>query len=233
MGSNDFVTLFFLVAAVLIFFQLRSVLGRRTGNEKPPRDLYSPRDAAATSEAPDAGKVVTLPRRDAADDEDRFADIDSMAAPGTSLNDSLREVKNADPSFNPKEFVNGARVAYEMIVMAFANGDRKTLKGLLSREVYDGFDAAISERESRGETVKSIFVGISKAEITAADVKDAETFITMRIASQMISATFDKANTLIDGDAENVADINDFWTFSRDTRSRDPNWKLVATESEQ
>jgi predicted lipid-binding transport protein (Tim44 family) len=233
MGSNDFVTLFFLVAAVLIFLQLRSVLGRRTGNEKPPRDLYSPRDAAATSEAPDPGKLVTLPRRDAVEDENRFAAIDAMAAPGTPLNDSLRDVKTADSSFDPKEFINGARVAYEMIVMAFANGDRKTLKGLLSKEVYDGFDAAISEREGRGETMKSTFVGINKAEITSAEVKDAETFITMRIASQMISATYDKAEILIDGDAEGVADINDVWTFARDTRSRDPNWKLVATESEQ
>jgi predicted lipid-binding transport protein (Tim44 family) len=233
MGSNDFVTLFFLVAAALIFLQLRSVLGRRTGNEKPPRDLYSPRDAAATSETPDAGKVVTLPRRDVVEDDDRFATIDAFIAPGTALNDSLRELKKADPSFNPKEFVNGARAAYEMIVMAFANGDRKTLKGLLSREVYDGFDAAISEREAKGEKVTSTFVGIDKAEIIHAEMKASEALVTTRLVSQMISATYDKADTLVDGDAEAVGEVNDLWTFSRDTRSRDPNWKLVATESEQ
>lgn len=90
MGANDFVTIFFLVAAVLIFFQLRSVLGRRTGNEKPPRDLYGSPDQAAGPNAPDAGKVVTLPRRDATEDEDRFAAIDAFTAAGTPLNDSLR-----------------------------------------------------------------------------------------------------------------------------------------------
>ncbi|HEY0123149.1 MAG TPA: Tim44/TimA family putative adaptor protein [Rhizobium sp.] len=233
MGANDFVTIFFLVAAVLIFFQLRSVLGRRTGNEKPPRDLYGSPDQAATPNAPDAGKVVTLPRRDAAEDEDRFAAIDAFTAAGTPLNDSLRELSKADPSFNPKEFVNGARMAYEMIVMAFADGDRKALKGLLSREVYDGFDAAITERETKGEKVKSTFVGIDKADIVSAEMKDTEALVTMRIVSQMISATYDKAGTLIDGDAEAVAEISDVWTFARDSRSRDPNWKLVATESEQ
>ncbi|MBX4946027.1 Tim44/TimA family putative adaptor protein [Rhizobium binae] len=232
MSSNDFITLFFLVAAVLIFFQLRSVLGRRTGNEKPPRDLYAPRDGAP-AEAADAGKVVTLPRRDAtAEDEDRFSAIDAVAAPGTPLNESLRALNKADPAFSPKEFLNGARMAYEMIVMAYADGDRKTLKNLLSREVYDGFDAAIGEREARGEKVKSTFVGIDKAEITHAETKGSEAQITVRIVSQLISATYDKADVLIEGDAENVAEVNDLWTFARDTRSRDPNWKLVATESE-
>lgn len=233
MGANDFVTIFFLVAAVLIFFQLRSVLGRRTGNEKPPRDLYGSSDPAAGPNAPDAGKVVTLPRRDAADEEDRFAAIDAFTPAGTPLNDSLRELNKADPSFNPKEFVNGARMAYEMIVMAFADGDRKALKGLLSREVYEGFDAAIAEREAKGEKIKSTFVGIDKADILSAEMKEAEAFVTLRIVSQMISATYDKAGALIDGDAEAVAEISDVWTFARDSRSRDPNWKLVATESEQ
>src|SRR5215468_7341287 len=101
MGSNDFVTLFFLVAAVLIFLQLRSVLGRRTGNEKPPRDLFgTSRDVANGPETPDAGKVVTLPRRDVVEDEERYAAIDAVAAPGTPLNESLREVTRADASFN-------------------------------------------------------------------------------------------------------------------------------------
>jgi predicted lipid-binding transport protein (Tim44 family) len=233
MGSNDFVTIFFLVAAVLIFLQLRSVLGRRTGTEKPPRDLYTPRDAANGPDAPDVGKVVTLPRRDAVDDENRFAAIDAFAKPETPLNASLREVVNLDPSFDPKEFVKGARMAYEMIVMAFADGDRKALKGLLSPEVYEGFDGAIADRESRGETVKASFVGIDKSDIMNAEVKESDALITIRIVSQMISATYDKANVLVDGDAEQVSEVSDLWTFARDSRSRDPNWKLVATESEQ
>lgn len=231
MGSFDFITFFFLIAAVIIFLQLRSVLGRRTGNERPPQDPFS---AGNKQPAPlDDGKVVQLPRRDVQEDEDkRFAAIDAFAKSGTPLNDSLRLVAEADPSFDPKEFVGGAKLAYEMIVMAFADGDRKTLKGLLSREVYEGFEAAIADRESKGEVVKSTFVGIEKADIVHAEMKKTEINITLRIISQLISATYDKSGTLIDGDAESVAEVNDLWTFARDIRNRDPNWKLIATESE-
>jgi predicted lipid-binding transport protein (Tim44 family) len=229
MGSFDFITLFFLVAAVIIFLQLRSVLGKRTGNERPPVDPYSPREAAPET----TGKVVQLPRRDGTgEDISRYADIDAFTKAGTPLNDALRRMSDADPSFDPQEFVNGAKMAYEMIVMAFADGDRKTLKGLLSREVYEGFDAAISERESKGEVVKSTFVGIEKADMVHAETKDSEANITLRIISQLISATYDKSGAIIDGDAEAVSEVNDLWTFSRDIRSRDPNWKLIATESE-
>ncbi len=232
MGFSDFITLFFLVAAVLIFFQLRSVLGRRTGNEKPPFDPYSPRDVAK-GPVTDDNKVVTLPKRGESEEENRYAEADALAPVDTPLNAALRDVMTKDPTFRPKEFLNGARMAYEMIVMGFADGDRKTLKSLLSKEVFDGFEAAIAERESRGEVVKSTFVGIEKADITQASVRDSEVQITLRIVSQLISATYDKNGKLVDGDPDAVAEVDDIWTFSRDIRSRDPNWKLIATESEQ
>ena len=233
MGSFDFVTIFFLVAAVVIFLQLRNVLGRRTGQERPPFDPYSKRETVEAPETGERGKVITLPRRDGQEEpENPYAAVDAFTPVGSELNTSLRKIVDSDRSFDPKEFVNGARMAYEMVVVAFADGDRKTLKNLLSREVYEGFDAAISERESNGEVVKSSFVGIEKADIVSAEIKDQEVNITLRIISQLISATYDKAGNLIDGDAESVAEVNDLWTFARDTRSRDPNWKLVATESE-
>jgi predicted lipid-binding transport protein (Tim44 family) len=193
MGSFDFVTLFFFVAAVVIFLQLRNVLGRRTGNERPPFDPYSKREGASAPVATDAGdgKVVTLPRREgmrAPEPPQGFEAIDAYAKPGTDLNTALRGIATNDPSFNPKEFINGAKIAYEMIVTAFADGDRKTLKNLLSREVYEGFVAAINERESRGETVKSSFVGVEKADIVQAEVKGSEAAVTMRIVSQTASA---------------------------------------------
>jgi predicted lipid-binding transport protein (Tim44 family) len=177
--------------------------------------------------------VVTLPRRDGAEDEQRLAEIDGIAKPDTAVNGALRNLVKSDPSFRPREFLNGARMAYEMIVMAYADGDRKSLKNLLSKEVYDGFDAAITDREKRGEVVKSTFVGIDKADIIQIAMKDNEAQITLRIVSQLISATYDNAGALIDGDQETVAEVTDIWTFARDIRSRDPNWKLIATESEQ
>ena len=231
----DFGTIFFLVAAVVIFFQLRNVLGRRTGNERPPFDPYTAgrsRDAAKdTQKAPE--NVVSLPRKRAPGENDEaYQSIDLVAKPGTDLNKGLRAIKDADAGFEPKTFVEGAKMAYEMIVMAYADGDRKTLKNLLSREVFDGFVSAIADRESRSEKIQSSFVGIDKADIVAAEMKNGEAHITMRVVSELISATRDGSGAVIDGDPETVAEVKDVWTFARDTRSRDPNWKLVATEAE-
>lgn len=234
MGSFDLITIFFFVAAVIVFLQLRNVLGRRTGNERPPFDPYSRRREVAEKAESEGGKVVTLPRREGQAPASAAAldAADAYAKPGTDLNKGIRAIIAADPAFDPKRFIDGAKVAYEMIVTAFADGDRKTLKNLLSREVYDGFVAAINEREAKGETVKSSFVGVEKAAIVQAEMKGGDANVTVRMVSQLISATYDKDDKLVEGNAEEVAEVNDVWTFARDTRSRDPNWKLIATESE-
>ena len=118
-----------------------------------------------------------------------------------------------------------------MIVLAYAQGDRRTLKTLLSREVYEGFEAAIRERETKGESVETRFVAIEKSDLTAAEVRGHVAQITVRFVSQLISVTRNKAGNVIDGNAEKVTDVTDVWTFARDLSSRDPNWKLVATEA--
>jgi len=231
----DFGTIFFLIAAVIIFYQLRSVLGKRTGHERPPFDPYSARVPGKEAEAGVSDNIVALPKRlkrKGEEDVSRYEEIDRIAAPGTPVNDGLRAIKDADASFQVASFLDGAKLAYEMIVMAFADGDRKTLKNLLSREVYRGFEEAIAAREQRNERVQSSFVGISKADIVSAGVRDSEAQVTIRFISELISATLDRSGTVIDGDPETVAEVKDVWTFARDIRSRDPNWKLVATEAE-
>jgi predicted lipid-binding transport protein (Tim44 family) len=230
----DIGTILFLIAAVVIFYQLRNVLGRRTGNERPPFDPYSPPAKPAEKGAPVPENVVSLPRRPADGEAPAniYAAIDKIAAPGTELNKGLRAIRDTDQAFDPKTFVDGAKMAYEMIVLAYADGDRKTLKNLLSKDVYDGFVAAIADREARSEKVQSSFVGINKIDLTAAEMKGTEAHLTLRIVSELISATRDAAGAVIDGDPDTVAEVKDVWTFARDTRSRDPNWKLVATEAE-
>ena len=112
-----------------------------------------------------------------------------------------------------------------------AEGDRRTLKNLLGREVYAGSESAIRDRESKGETVETKFVAIDKADITAAEMRGRAAHVTVRFVSQLISATRDRSGAVIDGSPEKVIDVTDVWTFARDLSSRDPNWKLVATES--
>jgi predicted lipid-binding transport protein (Tim44 family) len=236
-GFIDIYTVIFLVIAVVVFLRLRNVLGRRTGNERPPFDPYSRRESAPPAATGD--NVIGLPRRPAdrgpapAPDVAPAAEaiIKTIAPAGSTLNEGLTAIATADRSFDPTQFIGGAKAAYEMIVTAFAEGDRKTLKQLLSREVYDGFVTAITERETRGETIEFKFVGIDKAEITGASIKNGSAQITIRFLSKLISATRDKSSAVIDGDPVKVGDVTDIWTFARDTASRDPNWKLVATES--
>ena len=141
------------------------------------------------------------------------------------------EGEDAVLRFDPHEFVGGAKAAYEAIVTAFARGDRKMLKGLLAKEVYDGFEQAITEREKRGEKAESNFVSIDKADLAAVEVKGKTAQVTIAFVSQLISVTRDAQGAVVDGSAEQVSEVNDIWTFSRQLGSRDPNWLLVATES--
>jgi len=232
----DIYTIIFLALAVFIFLRLRSVLGQRTGRERPPYDPYSPRDAVrgATND-----NVVTLPGR-AAEAAPKPVETSEPAEPwkgiaeaGSAVARGLDAVAREDKAFDAKHFVTGARAAYEMIVQAYAEGDRRTLKNLLSREVYDGFEAAIREREAKGETVESRFVAIDKSDIAGAELRGRTAQITVRFVSQLISVTRDKSGNVIEGNPERVTDVTDVWTFARDLSSRDPNWKLVATEAGQ
>jgi predicted lipid-binding transport protein (Tim44 family) len=236
----DIYTIIFLALAVFIFLRLRSVLGQRTGRERPPYDPYSPQDAIRRP----IDKVVPMPQRPAGPADvtprpaeaapepsaDRWKDVVESGSPAAA---GLDAIAATDPAFDGKHFIAGARAAYEMIVTAFAGGDRRQLRNLLSREVFDGFDAAISERERRGETAESRFVSIDGSTVTAAELRNRTAQITVRFISKLISATRDSAGAVIDGNAEKVTDVTDVWTFARDISSRDPNWKVVATEAGQ
>ncbi len=234
----DIYTIIFLALAVFIFLRLRSVLGQRTGRERPPFDPYATRDVARPPAS--EGNVVTLPGRNSgatpAQSDDDAAPPDrwkGIAEPGSTLAAGLDAVAREDSSFEPQGFLAGARGAYEMIVTAYANGDRRSLKDLLAREVYEGFEAAIKDREQRGEKVESRFVSIESADIIGADLRGKSAQVTVRFVSQLVSATRDRSGNVIDGSSDKVTTVTDVWTFARDVSSRDPNWKLVATEAGQ
>lgn len=232
----DIYTIIFLALAVFIFLRLRSVLGQRTGSERPPYDRAAPNVVQRTQDnnnvVPMPGAVIDqaplAPTADVVPPTDRWKGI---AEQGTPLAQGLDGIVAQDSSFDPKHFISGARGAYEMIVLAFANGDRRALKDLLSSEVYDSFDGVIKDREKHEQKTETRFVSIDKAELVGAEARDRAAQLTVRFVSQMISVTRDKTGTIVDGNPDKVADITDVWTFARDTTSRDPNWKLVGTGS--
>ena len=154
-----------------------------------------------------------------------------MAEPGSPVARGLESIVQTEPAFDPREFIEGAKAAYEAIVVAFAKGDRKTLRALLSREVCEGFERAISEREKRRETVETTFISIDKAEMVAVEVKNRVAQVTVRFLSNLITATRDADGKVIDGNAETGVEVPDVWTFARTLGSRDPNWQLVATDA--
>jgi predicted lipid-binding transport protein (Tim44 family) len=229
----DFTTIILLALAVVIFLRLRSVLGQRTGRERPPYDPYSAPDTVRNSAS---DKVIPLPQRtsepakppETSEPTDHYAGI---AAPGSAVARGLDAIMAADKGFNVRNFIAGARSAYEMIVTAYAEGDRRALKNLLAREVFDGFEAVIREREARGETAETRFVSIDATDIAAGELRGKTAQITLRFVSQLVSATRDRNGNVIDGSADKVTNVTDVWTFARDVSARDPNWKLVATEA--
>jgi predicted lipid-binding transport protein (Tim44 family) len=228
----DTTTILLLAVAVLIFLKLRSVLGQRTGRERPPYDPYAAPDAVRKSSGE---KVVPLPQRasepakpaEAGELPDRYS---GFAAAGSPVARGLDAITAADKTFDVKQFIAGARAAYEMIVTAYAAGDRRSLKNLLAREVYDGFDAVIREREARSETVETRFISIDSTEITNAELRGKVAQLTLRFVSQLVSTTRNRNGNVIDGSPDAVTNVTDVWTFAREVTSRDPNWNLIATE---
>lgn len=231
----DVTTIVFALLAIFVVWKLRSVLGTRTGTEQPPFEtLRRKAPEAQTNEG--ASTVVRFPGKGAESDSEQ-ASTDRRAAwlriSGVEQRvvTGLEAIASADPSFEPKSFIEGAKAAYEMIIMSFAAGNRQGLEELLSKDVFDSFAAAITEREQRGETVDTTFVSIDRTIIEDAQLRQPTAQVSLRFQSKLITATRDRAGAIIEGNADKVVDMVDVWTFARDTTNRDPNWRLVATEA--
>ncbi len=233
----DIPTLIVIGVAIFVLFRLRSVLGTRTGNERSP--LQRAQQNQSKPAAPADEKVTPLrpgavqPPAEAPSVDRRAlkleAEIDQVAHGNGAVASGLKQIGDADPSFSPKAFMSGAKAAYEMIVTAFASGDRKTLKNLLEKDVYDGFEKAIGDREAAGRTVDFTFVGLPKVDISAADIDRRDARIAVQFTAEVVQATKDKDGVVLEGNADQVQTIADEWTFARNPKSRDPNWRLVAT----
>jgi predicted lipid-binding transport protein (Tim44 family) len=208
--------------AGIILFRLYTVLGRRTGNERPPPERFERIGGAA--EQPQApNQPVLLPDRNARTEQPQPSDPVSQA---------LFDIKLADRSFDADHFLDGARKAYEMIVTAFAHADRTALRPLLSDDVFHTFDQVIAEREAKKQKVEFTFVGFKEVKIAGASLNKTVADITVSLAAQFISATLDSEGKLIEGDPKAVRDVTDIWSFERNVRASDPNWRLVATSGE-
>jgi predicted lipid-binding transport protein (Tim44 family) len=213
MDADLLITLIFAAIAVFVILKLRNVLGTRTGFEKK-NEPYAPADSR--------DKIIPMPER-------RQSETPPMAEPKAPMDAGSAAIRRADPSFDPDRFIEGAKMAFEMIVTAFAKGDERALQPLLAPNVFDSFAADIRRRRDAGETRETTVAGIRQARIHEARLEGREARVTVLIVSEQINVTRDRAGNVIDGDPKQAETVSDLWTFARDTRARDPNWQLVET----
>ena len=225
-----------ILAAVAVFLvaRLYKVLGRRTGHERQ-RDPF----AGVANDEKGRDKVIPLPersrpipeaanRRTEPSEPAPVPEVDSAQGP---LQAGIGRIRGVDPNFDPGSFMVGARAAFEMIIAAYAAGDTATLRPLLANDVFDNFNNAIQARQRAAETLQTTLVGITAADMLEADLQGRNAVVTVKIVSDQINVTRDNAGQVVEGDPSAVTSVTDIWTFSRNTRSRDPNWALVATRS--
>jgi predicted lipid-binding transport protein (Tim44 family) len=222
-GSQFLDIILFAMVAVFLGLRLRSVLGRRSGSERPPADTGfggAPSGRPAPPSDSDGGERRRLQ-----------VDLPELPPGDTSVNGGLAQIGIADSAFNPAVFADGARKAFELIVRAFAQGDEGALKGLLSDEVFENFSHAIEARRSAGETCESQLVRTISAEIAEARMDGRTARIAVRFVSDQVIVVRDAQGRVVEGDPNRVVQLTDLWSFARDTRSPNPNWLLVATRS--
>ncbi len=224
-GGTVFIEiLIFAMIAAFLVYRLRSVLGRRHGEERQRPNPYTPQPNRQNGTMPD--NVVHLPDRARVPAEEAARDDEPQ-----SLAASIDRIRSADPSFEEKGFVQGATAAFRMIVEAFAAGDTATLRPLLSDDVYDNFAAAIRERQKAGEALETNIHAVKDADVIEARLDGRTAFVTVKFVSDQMNVTRNREGEVIAGDADAVEEVIDIWTFGRNTRSRDPNWLLVETRT--
>ncbi len=227
MGNGfEFLDIILLVMiAAFIFLRLRNVLGRRMGHEQQPPEEISRKGFGKAEQSYKEDPIDNVvPMKD-----DMNKDFEITSNVSTPLAATLRQIHDIDHNFNPDAFPSQAEMAYEAIVLAFANGDKKTLEELLSEEVYKNFSSAIDARNAAGEEMSTDILSIKSSEISDAVLEGKDAEVTVRFETDMISMTKDAEGVVVSGDPHPHI-VREQWTFARKLKSRNPNWLLITTK---
>lgn len=206
------------LVAGFILLRLRSTLGHNA--ELPETPL--PRQPQ-----PEIQPEQLVAQQQMADDEDASYIAANLPE---SLADKIKEVRRIDPSFRARAFLEGAKMAFEMVIDAFSKGDRKTLKLLLAPAVFNGFNDEINRRKAANTTHETTLIAITSAEMADASVAGSTVKITVKFRSEQVNLVRSNDGAIIEGDPSEIEQVDDVWTFERDAKSNDPNWRLVATQ---
>lgn len=226
------ILIYALVAAGLVFW-LRSVLGTRHGDERQrPNPFTSHNEAAMKAGAGHKPSVGALPAGGGSFEEMSQGLERHMGIQGATARDGLMEIAREDRNFSLPQFMQSAQEAFVMVVEAFADGDRETLRMLLSEPLYNAFDKALSARESENKVVSVEIHAVRRAEILDARVQKRMAYITVRFVSDETNIMRDTDGNVVAGNPDRVSETVDIWTFGRDLRSRSPAWLLYETRDE-
>ena len=211
-GFAFFDIIIFAMLAIYLVFQLRRVLGRKTGMEKPPTNEFT-EEKELTSQYENI-----IPLHDGNQEQ-------TVTASG------IARLRQLDTNFNEREFISGSRSAFTWIVSAFADGDAMKLEPLLGPKLFKSFDQAIQERVAAGQKLETNIVSIKSAQIDEVSVEGNTASVTVEFVSDQIKVVRDTEENIIDGDPDTIENLTDLWTFNRDVTSPNPNWILTRTET--
>ncbi len=210
--------LFGMIAAFLIL-RLRSILGRRTGFERPPQFQAQPGTPPPVAAGP--GAVVIDAHAEPA------GPVAGLPSPASPAGVALARIQAADRNFDPARFLGQAEQAFRMIVGAFATGNRGALQPLVSPDVFHAFDQAIGARDAAGHRQTTEIRAVPTVAIEAAELAGTTARVTLRIVSDQVTITHDAAGAPVAG-ADAVTELTDIWAFERDVSGTDPTWRLVS-----
>jgi len=224
--------IFFAMIAAFLVLRLRSALGRRDGNKGPDQNPFTNVMNVKNKD----NKIISLTDKLDQSDQTPAEDPPSPAEETSFYDDAplakgLFEIRTIDPNFNKEIFLSGASEAFDIILSAYSSGDTLSLKSLLSAEVFSNFSQVIWEREQAKRTMEDTLIGITSAEIVEAFADGSTENITVKFVSEQVNVIREENGEVVDGSPDAVIETVDFWTFSRNAKSSDPNWTLVATNS--
>ena len=226
---NTFFTpdlIFFVLVAAFLIIRLRSVLGRRTGNEKRPKDILMYQDTVLGS-----GKKKTISEKEDIK-EKSFDESLSKNKVNLKKGTALEKIYYFDQTFSTKKFLAGAKNAYQQIINSYANGEINKIKYLLDSKVFSTFSNEIKSRVKKKYTLEHTLISIKSAAVEKIYVKSSIADIVVKFVSEQVNLLKNKDGKVLKGNDEYIENHTNYWTFSKDLKSNDPNWKLIVTKAE-
>ena len=216
--------IFFIMIAALLVFRLRNVLGRRTGNEKKPGFGFS-FDAKVVDKNSSNIKEIKINKEHILNSLKKYKNLDK--------NGDLKRIYILNPNFSPKKFLKGAKDAFEIIVAAYAKGNLKKVKDLLSPNIFKTFSNISNQRIKKKQILEHSLISFKSAKIKKIILKYSIVEIIVRFVTEQVNLLKSNDGKIIEGNLEYIEEHIDDWTFSKDLKSSNPNWKLIVTKAEK